>query len=183
MVVLLFQSSVTAQGRAHARENCLLAEFYHAAQLFRKALGMSLLSKLGQQVGNPDAQRGGDSQQRVQANPLLPALDFANINGVEIGLFRQFFLAHFGAFAVLSDAFSNDFALVLNARHSREGEQNSRSENHTQHGFIFVLAILWGFWDYHLNVKQWSGLAAESSVVSSGIYPWREFFKVSEGSL
>jgi len=117
----------------------------------------------------------------VQADPLLPALDFANVNRVETGLFCQFFLAHLGTFAVFSDAFTEDFALVLNARHSRKGEQICRKANHTQHGFILCLQLSGKPETIAETSKKGSSLSAESSVVSSGIHVAGIFDQCSAG--
>ncbi len=76
----------------------------------------------------------------MEADPLLAALHFADIDRVEIGFFRQFFLTHFGLFAVFSDRLTKNFAMLRNAGHTPQVEQEGRPENYTQHGCIFVLA-------------------------------------------
>jgi len=48
--VLLFKVQWQFEGRAHARENWVLAEFYHAPELFRKWLGTVSLG--GDAVGD-----------------------------------------------------------------------------------------------------------------------------------
>jgi len=49
--------------------------------------------KASQPGPGPDAQRFCHSQQRVQADPLLAALDFSHIDRVQIRFFGKLFLA------------------------------------------------------------------------------------------
>ncbi len=84
-------------------------------------------SKVIHQIAHADAEGLSDTQQSMKTNPLLTALDLADVNRVQIGLFGQFFLAHAGSVAVFSDGFSKDSEMWFGPRHGcsekHEGEQ------------------------------------------------------------
>jgi hypothetical protein len=55
------------------------------------------------EVAGVDAQGFRNSQKRVEADPLLTALDFADVNGMQFGLFCQLLLTHASLNAALPD--------------------------------------------------------------------------------
>src|SRR2546427_13200519 len=99
---------------------------------FRKRVEFG--SKFGNEIGNSNAERLRDAEQGVEADPLLTAFHFADVNGMEVSLFGQFFLTHLGLFAVSAKRLSKNLALVRSARHSGETKQNVPHKNHTKHG-------------------------------------------------
>jgi len=76
-----------------------------------------MISKLVNQITDANAKSFGNSQKRVQANPLLSAFDFADINRMQAGFFRQFFLAHADMLPAIPNGVTQDFQLSR-TRHS-----------------------------------------------------------------
>jgi len=73
--------------------------------------------KLVNQITDANAKSFGNSQKRVQANPLLSAFDFADINRMQVGFFCQFFLAHADMLPAIPNGVTQDFQLSR-TRHS-----------------------------------------------------------------
>ncbi len=65
----------------------------------------------------------------VQTDPLLAAFDFADVNRMQIGLFRERFLAHSCLIAVVTDRFAKDFEMLLGPRHGHSGKQDAEPGN------------------------------------------------------
>jgi hypothetical protein len=76
-----------------------------------------MISKFVNQITDVNAKSFGNSQKRVQANPLLSAFDFADINRMQVGFFRQFFLAHADMLPAIPNGVTQDFQLSR-TRHS-----------------------------------------------------------------
>ncbi len=90
------------------------------------------------QLAQTNAEGFGNPNQRANANRFTPALNFAEINGVQIRLFRQFFLTHSGIFAVFADCFANFFLMGRMCCHSSLGNQQSAGMN-TRLNLLFIL--------------------------------------------
>jgi hypothetical protein len=69
------------------------------------------------QVAHTDTQRLGNSHQGKNTGRFFSPFQFANINRMQVGFFRQFFLAQFGAFAVATNRFADDFLMLHRFRH------------------------------------------------------------------
>jgi hypothetical protein len=79
-------------------------------------------SKVSHQIAHPDLKRLGHPQKRVKADPLLPALDFSNIDRVQAGFLRQFFLTQADLITIFPNGVSQYFKLSR-TRHILLGEQ------------------------------------------------------------
>ena len=57
---------------------------------------------------------------------MFTTLDFAHINRMQIGFFRQFFLTQSGLIAMLPDSYPEgfEFLFLLRVRHSFSAEQD-----------------------------------------------------------
>jgi hypothetical protein len=77
-----------------------------------------MTSQFSNQISNADAQCIRDPQQRMKADPLLASLDFANVNGMQVGYFGQFLLAQTRLFTMLANRFPKNLKLLSRKRHS-----------------------------------------------------------------
>jgi hypothetical protein len=93
------------------------------------------------QIAHGNPQDFGNPQKRVEANPLLAALNSADVVWVQFRLFRQLLLAHSSPRAVLPDCLAQDFELLTVTRHSRSKNQK-RLEANTHNMGVFLLASL-----------------------------------------
>jgi hypothetical protein len=92
------------------------------------------------QIACFDSKRLGDTQQRVQADPLLSAFDFSHINRMQIGFFRELFLTQANFFSAISDGVAQDFQLSR-TRHNPLGEQDRRNLRTPNMGLFFLACI------------------------------------------
>ncbi len=92
-----------------------------------------------EKVTRRDAQCFRNSQKRMEADPLLAALDLAYIDRMQLSLFRQLFLAHPGLVAVLPDRRTEDFELLSGVRHSPPKEQEDGKWNTPNMGVFLRL--------------------------------------------
>jgi hypothetical protein len=86
-------------------------------------------SKLAHEIPNAHIESLSYSQQRMQADPLLPTLDFPNVHRMEFGFFREFFLAQPSLFTELPDCIAQDFKVFLGARHRDLAKQDDKDMN------------------------------------------------------
>jgi hypothetical protein len=61
-------------------------------------------SEFPNEVASANTQSFRNPQQGVKADPLFAPFNFANINGMQFGFFRQPFLAHTGLNTALPDS-------------------------------------------------------------------------------
>ena len=78
---------------------------------------------LRHQIAQANPQRLGDPHERMHAHRLFAPLDFADIDRVQLRLFREFFLRQRGALAVFPNCFTDDFAMLVGFRHRCVGNQ------------------------------------------------------------
>lgn len=74
-------------------------------------------SKFVHQIAHAHSQGLGDTQKRMKTDPLLTAFNLADVNGMQIGLFCEPFLAHACLIAVVSDRLAKDFEMLFGPRH------------------------------------------------------------------
>jgi hypothetical protein len=74
-----------------------------------------------------NAQSMRDSQQGVEADPLLPAFDLADVNGMQICFFREPLLAQAKFGAVFTYSFTKNFELLSRRPHSLPKNQEPMS--------------------------------------------------------
>lgn len=98
-------------------------------------------SKAVHQIANSDAHGFGYPQQSMEANPLLAALNFANVHGMKVGLFRKLFLAQASFFAALPNRIAQNLEGRLGSRHSGSGKQAERSLNTPNMGLFLALSF------------------------------------------
>jgi len=79
-----------------------------------------MVSKVSHNVTQPDAKGFGNSQQGLNRNGPVRSLDLAYVNGMQIGLFRQYFLSHRPFLTELADILA-DLFVCFKARHLRYG--------------------------------------------------------------
>lgn len=91
----------------------------------------------------------------MKADPFFASLDFAKIDRVEVRLFCKVFLGKFCVFPMLPNCFTEISSSLLNARHSRLGEQEAQAEN-TPHRGSFCSCIWEGFCQYRHSVGDGS---------------------------
>ena len=113
-----------------------------------KQRGVILGSSLGQlevfdEITNPNTQGFGNPQKRVKADPLLSPFNFANINRMQISLFRQLFLTHSNLVAVFPNGVSKRFKVLSRACHSGSGKQGGLELKTPNKGLFFRLHYLW----------------------------------------
>lgn len=72
----------------------------------------------------------GHPQQSVKTNPLLTTLDFADVNRMQIGFFRQSFLAYPSAVAIFSDRLPKDSQMWFGPRHGYSKEREREQCEH-----------------------------------------------------
>jgi hypothetical protein len=97
-------------------------------------------SKLINQVTPPNAEGFGNPQKGMKADPLLAALYFANINGMQIRFFCQLLLTHFGRFAVFANGFAKDFEDLL-TRHSLSANHCIAASNLKHPTWVYFLLV------------------------------------------
>jgi len=105
MVALLRHNLTVGRGSAPARS------------------GRGGCSKVGDQITSPDAQRFGDSQQRVKADPLLATLNLSDVHGMQFGFLRELLLAQTSLGAVSPDCIAQNLEVGSGARHENSGKQ------------------------------------------------------------
>ena len=98
-------------------------------------------SKVSYQIAHFHAKCFGNTQKRVKADPLLSPLNFAYINWMEVGPFRQFFLAHADLVAVFPNRFSKNFKILSRVRHNHLRKQGSRGSRTPNMGLFFRLTF------------------------------------------
>ena len=76
----------------------------------------------------------------MNTDGLFSAFNLTEINRMQVGLFRQFFLAHFSRFAVLSDGFSNHLLMWQTFRHAYYASKKPMRMTHCI-TFYFSLAL------------------------------------------
>lgn len=96
-------------------------------------------SEFVHQVAHPHSQRLGNSHERRNAGGFLATFQFADIDRVQIGFFRQLFLAQFGGLAKFANGVANDFLMLLGFFHAFSGKQEAGRSN-TVHSPLFHLA-------------------------------------------
>ena len=81
----------------------------------------------------------------MEADPLLAPFNFPDINGMQIGLFGQSFLAHARLGAVLTECGSKYLKLLLLAGHSPLSKQEGADWNTPNMGLFWacVFADKW----------------------------------------
>jgi hypothetical protein len=104
-----------------------------------EALAKPTGSKLSDQILNADIKRTGHSQQCVKANPLLAALHFSNIDGMEVGFLGESLLAQARIDSMCSNRFTQDSSLLLDARHQFARKQEGQKVNTPNMGLIWFL--------------------------------------------
>ena len=92
--------------------------------------------QIGHQVANPHLEGMGNPEQRMEADPLLAALDLSDVNRVEIGLFRELLLAEAGPDALAADGITQQLKLSL-AAHERSEKQGGGEANTPNMGLLF----------------------------------------------
>jgi hypothetical protein len=102
-------------------------------------LSYSFFSDVPDEIARAYAERCRDTQQGMEADPLLTPLDFAHVNGMQVGFFRQFFLAQTGPATIVPDGVSEGFELLPRARHSRSKKQEGGMANTPNMGLFFYL--------------------------------------------
>jgi hypothetical protein len=88
-------------------------------------LTAELVLKISHSVPQPDAKGFGDSQESINRNGPVRSLDLAYVNGMQIGLLRQYFLSHRASLAELADILADSF-VCLRAGHFRYGSSFTR---------------------------------------------------------
>jgi hypothetical protein len=102
-------------------------------------------SKLVYQIAHAHAQSLGHTQKSVKTDPLFATFDLADVNRMKIGLFRERFLAHACAIAVLSNRVAKGFEMFFRARHNCLREQEAEHRNTPNMGlFGFSLRRAYG---------------------------------------
>ena len=75
----------------------------------------------------------------MEADPLFATFDLADVNGMEVGFFRELFLAQASPGPVASDRVAQDFQVRSSARHKSLEKQIRREVNTPNMGvFIFL---------------------------------------------
>jgi hypothetical protein len=109
-------------------------------------MGASVRARLKQfsqfvnQIANTDIEGFRNSQKCVKTDPLFSAFNFANVNRVQIGFFRELFLAQANFFSAISDGVAQDFQLSR-TRHNPLGEQDRRNLRTPNMGLFFLACI------------------------------------------
>ena len=98
-------------------------------------------SNLRHQIAETHFQGFGDSDQRMNAHRLFAALDLAEIDGMQLGFFRQFFLADADCIPMFSDGCADEFSMPRFVCHSRSGKQQPSGENTVHTLLSFCLRI------------------------------------------
>lgn len=86
-------------------------------------------SKFVNQIAGFHAKSFGHPQKRMKADPLFSPLDLADINRMQVGLFRQFFLAQSRRVAALANGIAQDFKLLRFAWHQLPAEQEGEKSD------------------------------------------------------
>jgi hypothetical protein len=94
-------------------------------------------SKLADNVAQPNPQRLGDSQKGINGNRPFRPLHLANVNGVKVGLFSQFFLAETRLFPIFANIVANQSAVLWILRHSPLPKQNAGARSHKLTALVF----------------------------------------------
>ena len=79
--------------------------------------------KVIHQVAHLYAERFGNPYQGMKADPLLSPFHFADINRVQVGFFRQYFLAHARLGAKFPDAIPQNFEILSRSCHRVSAKQ------------------------------------------------------------
>jgi hypothetical protein len=82
-------------------------------------------SKVGDQIADANAQSTGKAHKSVNANGLLAAFHFSNVDGMQVGFFCQLFLGEARPLPVLADGLANKFSLSKRCWHARLGKQEA----------------------------------------------------------
>lgn len=83
------------------------------------------LSKLANNITQSNAERLGDFQKGINGDRPICTLDLTDVNGVQIGLLRQFLLAEARFLAIGADVFTDQFAVFGTNCHSQLAEQEA----------------------------------------------------------
>ena len=100
-------------------------------------------SEFVHQVTDANAEGFGDSQQGENTGSFFTPFQFTNVNRMQFGSFRQFFLAQFGKFSVAANRFADDFLMSQGFRHALSSKQEAGGIN-TVHSTLFFLARFLG---------------------------------------
>ena len=84
-----------------------------------------MVLEVSHSIPQPDAEGFGDSQESINRNGPVRSLDLAYVNGVQIGLLRQYFLSHPASLAEPADILADSF-VCLRAGHFRYGTSFTR---------------------------------------------------------
>jgi hypothetical protein len=82
------------------------------------------------QVAHPNIQGFGNPQKGMEADPLFAALNFSNVNWMQVGFFCQIFLAHPRLVAKFPDGIAKNFEVLSCSRHSF---QQSKPDGNSEH--------------------------------------------------
>ena len=77
----------------------------------------------------------------MKADPLFTPFNLANINRVQVSLFRQFFLTQSRSVAALADGIAQDFKLLRFAWHHLAGKQEAGEPDTPNMGLFFQLTV------------------------------------------
>ena len=86
-------------------------------------------SHINHQITHFHAQRFGDPHQSMNADGLFSAFNLAEINRMQLGSFREFFLAHASFFAAPSNSVPNQLLMWQPFRHAYT-QAGSRRRQH-----------------------------------------------------
>ncbi len=96
-------------------------------------------SEVVNQIAHSHPKGFGNPQKRVKAYPLLSPFNFAYINRMQVGLFRQLFLTHADLVAVSPNGVSKSFKILSQARHNCLGKQGRLELKTPNMGLFFRL--------------------------------------------
>ena len=95
------------------------------------------ISKLVNQIPHTNVQGFGDSHQGENTGSFFTPFQFTNVNRMQFGSFRQFFLTQLGKFSVAANRFANNFLMSQGFRHAFSNKQEA-GEFNTVHSPLFL---------------------------------------------
>jgi len=95
-----------------------------------------MISKLVNQITDANAKSFGDSDKSINTGYFLAPFQFTDVNRMQVSLFRQFFLTHFGAPSEPANGFADDFRMSQRFGHAFSGKHEAGAKN-TVHSPLF----------------------------------------------
>ena len=114
-----------------------LAGGHPVLEVEARVLVHCIRSKLAHNVAQPNPQRLGDSQKGINGNRPFRPLHLADVNGVKVGLFSQFFLAETRLLPIFANIVANQSAVLWILGHSPLPKQNAGDRSHKLTALVF----------------------------------------------